>query len=156
MARRRHVEDRVLLALRRTIANSVLTNDAIARKAGLGVVDAQVLNLLGLSEQAMTAGELGAAAGLPSSTTTRVIDRLERAGYVRRTSDPADRRRVYVQAVPERLAALAGEYDEISAGMKEVLSEFSAQQLEIVAQFLEVITSPERRRLSPRTGGSPG
>jgi DNA-binding MarR family transcriptional regulator len=33
--------------------------------------------------------------------TTRLIDRLERAGFVRRVADPADRRKVIVEPVPD-------------------------------------------------------
>ncbi|WEX91820.1 MarR family transcriptional regulator (plasmid) [Sinorhizobium garamanticum] len=33
------------------------------------------------------------ATGLTSGATTALIDRLERAGYVERIADPADRRR---------------------------------------------------------------
>ena len=154
MAKRRDVEQRILLALRHTIANSVLTNDAIARKVGLSVVDSQVLHLLSLSAEPMTAGELAAAAGLPSSTATRVVDRLESGGYVVRTYDARDRRKVYVEPVPDRLAELAGEYDQIAAGMGQVLARFSAAQLEVVARFLEALTSAEHAQLSPRAEGS--
>ena len=44
--------------------------------------------------------------GLTTGAVTRVIDRLEQAGYVRRTTDPADRRRVVVEVVPERVATV--------------------------------------------------
>ena len=56
----------------------------------------------------MTAGEISARTDLPTSTTTRVIDRLEKIGFVRRTSDPADRRKVVVEAIPERLSDIPG------------------------------------------------
>ena len=36
-----------------------------------------------------------------------MVDRLERAGYVRRAVDPRDRRRVIIRPVPEQLAELA-------------------------------------------------
>ena len=44
--------------------------------------------------------------GLTTGAVTRVIDRLEQAGYVRRTTDPADRRRVVIEVVPERVATV--------------------------------------------------
>ena len=44
--------------------------------------------------------------GLTTGAVTRVIDRLEQAGYVRRVPDPADRRRVIVEVVPEKVAAV--------------------------------------------------
>lgn len=53
----------------------------------------------------MTAGRLGAALGLNSAGTTALVDRLERAGHVRRVRGAADRRKVVVE-VDERAAAL--------------------------------------------------
>ena len=55
---------------------------------------------------ATTAGRLAEITGLTSGAVTRVIDRLEQAGYVRRVPDPADRRRVIVEVVPEKVAAI--------------------------------------------------
>src|SRR5690606_7886612 len=62
---------------------------------------------------------------LTTGAVTGVLNRLERAGYIRRTADPDDRRRVYVvmeetaqECILEvygpfyqRLAALFGDYD---------------------------------------------
>ena len=53
------------------------------------------------------------AMGLTTGAVTRVIDRLEQAGYVRRTTDPADRRRVVVEVVPERVATVESLLDSL-------------------------------------------
>ena len=42
----------------------------------------------------MTVGRIGELTGLTTGATTRLVDRLEQAGFVRRVADPADRRRV--------------------------------------------------------------
>lgn len=137
--------------MRRTVADIVLTNDAIARQAGLTLVEAQVLHLLSLSSEAMTAGHLAQAAGLASSTATRVIDRLERAGYAVRIADKHDRRKVYVRPVAAKLAEMERRYEDIAEGMNDVLRRFSAAQLEVIAQFLEHLTSAERHPAGPET-----
>ena len=49
----------------------------------------------------MTAGELARESGLSTGAVTAVIDRLEKAGWVRRLPDPSDRRRVLVEVTPE-------------------------------------------------------
>ena len=59
----------------------------------------------------MTSGELARRTGLTTGATTRLIDRLEKGGHVRRVLDPADRRKVIVEmtAAPERVdRAVAG------------------------------------------------
>ncbi|WP_329290786.1 helix-turn-helix domain-containing protein [Streptomyces pseudovenezuelae] len=53
----------------------------------------------------MTAGRLGAELGLNSAGTTSLIDRLERAGLVRRVRGRQDRRKVVVE-VDERAVEL--------------------------------------------------
>ena len=76
-----------------------------------------------------------------------MIDRLEQAGYVRRVPDPADRRRVIVEVVPEKIAA-----DPVDArpGRRRRAPRRSADytdaQLELIADFLtqmEPITREE-------------
>ncbi|HEY7130982.1 MAG TPA: MarR family transcriptional regulator, partial [Candidatus Limnocylindrales bacterium] len=64
---------------------------------------------------ATTAGRLSEITGLTSGAVTRVIDRLEQAGYVRRIPDPADRRRVIVEVVPERVASIQSTLDRVSS-----------------------------------------
>ncbi len=56
----------------------------------------------------LSAGQLAAEAGLTSGAITAAIDRMERAGYVRRVADPEDRRRVLVEPT-EKAYAVAGE-----------------------------------------------
>lgn len=76
-----------------------------ARSCGLGGTDLYALNLLDL-DGPMTPGELSARTGLTTGPTTRLIDRLEAAGFVRRSPSPDDRRKVIVEPVsePTRLA----------------------------------------------------
>src|SRR5690349_2203278 len=96
-------DDRISLAMRRVIADAVLTNERIARGIGLNVVDLQTFGVLLDRGTPLTAGEISTLTELPTSTTTRVIDRLEKGGFVRRTSDPSDRRKVVIEPLTERL-----------------------------------------------------
>ncbi|HEX7834473.1 MAG TPA: MarR family transcriptional regulator, partial [Pseudolysinimonas sp.] len=105
--------DRIAAGMRSVIADAVLTNERIARGVGLNVVDLQTFGIILGSGRAMSAGEISAATDLPTSTTTRVIDRLEKIGFVRRTSDPSDRRKVVVEAIPSRLDDFQDAYAEI-------------------------------------------
>src|SRR3954463_12178382 len=75
---------------------TVLLHSAIASKSGINVTDMQCINLLQL-QGPMTPGRLAEAMFLtPGGAITAVIDRLEKAGLVRRRRDEADRRRVIV------------------------------------------------------------
>lgn len=52
--------------------------------------------------------ELIQSLGLDPSTVTKMLQRLEQCGYVRRSPDPADRRAVLVEATEEGQALKAG------------------------------------------------
>ncbi|NUO41585.1 MAG: MarR family transcriptional regulator [Streptomyces sp.] len=53
------------------------------------------------AREEMTAGRLGAALGLNSAGTTALVDRLERAGHVRRVRGERDRRQVVIEVSEE-------------------------------------------------------
>ena len=70
---------------RRYLASVVLFHlapDAV----GLGATDYQASSILDL-DGPMTAGQLASRLGLSTGATTRLIDRMERSCYLRRTRD---------------------------------------------------------------------
>jgi DNA-binding MarR family transcriptional regulator len=71
-----------------------------AERLGVNRTD---LNCLDIIQRvgSLTAGELAVQSGLTTGAVTAVVDRLERAGYVRRVRDNEDRRRVMVDVTPE-------------------------------------------------------
>jgi len=139
------LDERLSVAIRRVIADAVLTNERIARGVGLNVVDLQTFGILLDTGRPLTAGEISARTELPTSTTTRVIDRLEKGGFVRRTSDPSDRRKVVVEALPERLAVLQNPYADIVDDLRLLHAGFSTAELEVVARYLEAMApGPDR------------
>lgn len=85
---------------RKYLSAVLLHGHASARACELGATDLYALNILQLTG-AMTPGELSARTGLTTGPTTRLIDRLEQAGYVRRVPDPGDRRKVTVEPLGE-------------------------------------------------------
>jgi DNA-binding MarR family transcriptional regulator len=140
--------ERLAAAMRTTIANAVLTNERIARSVGLNVVDLQTFGVLLEADAAMTAGQLSIRSGLPTSTMTRVIDRLEQRGFVRREADPGDRRKVLVHAQPEKTAEFEDSYVQILDGLRVVHRAFTPAELEIAARYLEAISVVGTARLA--------
>src|SRR6476661_4371029 len=111
---------------RRYLSAVMLHGQAGARAVDLGATDLYALNILELNG-AMTPGELGARSGLTTGPTTRLIDRLEDAGYVRRVPVPGDRRKVIVELIDK-----PADLDEILAPARraigEILGGYSAEQ----------------------------
>ena len=96
-------------ALRRLISESIATHEVVAASLGLNPTDLRCLELAG-SEPEMTPTRLAELSNLTSGAVTGVLDRLERAGFVRRESDPSDRRRLLVRVDAERHAELEVQY----------------------------------------------
>ena len=136
MSRRSEISEAVGLELRRLIAGVVLFNTAMSESLAMSPVDGQVLHLLQLEGGPVTAGRLGELAHLPSSTTTRVIDRLEARGYVHRVRDTADRRRVLIHPDRQKARELEARYDEQTAAFRGALIGLSTADLEGAHRFL--------------------
>lgn len=124
-------------AMRDFMAHAVLFQDAVARSAGLNGTDLQAVGLL-LSSGPATPGELAARTGLTAGgAITAVVDRLERAGFVSRSRDPQDRRRVLVTADADAIAAAVGPaYAGVTERWGEVLDSLSDEQLAFANDLL--------------------
>src|SRR4051794_40893100 len=121
------------------IASAVLTNERIGRQMGLNVVDFQTYGVLVRQGEPMTPGQLAQVTDLPSSTTTRVLDRLEAKGLVPREPDPTDRRKTWVHAAPLDHAGVAAAYESIVRQMDEVHAGFTVADLRTVIRYLDAI-----------------
>ncbi|CAM5572183.1 hypothetical protein GCM10010222_31360 [Streptomyces tanashiensis] len=79
------------------------------RLRDLGLYPGQELMMMRLWDcGAVRQSELIQSLGLDPSTVTKMLQRMEQCGYVRRSPDPADRRAVLVAATEEGLALRAG------------------------------------------------
>src|SRR5262249_6280672 len=94
---------RVGVGVRGMCARRVLASDIIAGVFGVHKTDLESLDLIYLRGGACSAGELSQATGLTSGSTTALIDRLVKAGYVVREADPNDRRRQIVRIQKEAI-----------------------------------------------------
>ncbi|MET7298824.1 MarR family transcriptional regulator [Embleya sp. NPDC005575] len=117
----------------------MLHGHASAKACGLGATDLYALNTLDLAG-AMTPGELGARTGLTTGPTTRLIDRLEQAGYVRRVPSYADRRKVIVEPIakPSGLTeAMSGARDRVGT----LLRSYTPEQLATLFDYFTQATT---------------
>ena len=74
-------------ALRRSSAQGVIFGQTVANTVGISGSDLECLDFLNL-EGRVTAGRLAEVTGLTTGAITGVVDRLEKAGLVRRERDP--------------------------------------------------------------------
>jgi DNA-binding MarR family transcriptional regulator len=107
-----------------------------ADRLGLNRTDLHAINIIENSG-GLTAGELAKEAGLTTGAVTGVIDRLERAGYARRISDPDDRRRVKLEVTPRFYARADRIWGPVASDWASRLgARFTAEELERVTEFL--------------------
>ena len=123
-------------AMREFMARAVVFQDAVARSVGVNGTDLQVVGLL-MRDGPATAGELASRAGLTAGgAITAVLDRLERAGYVRRERDTADWRRVIVHADSAKVMEAVGPiYGRVGARWQEHLETLSEEQVEFAIEL---------------------
>lgn len=121
--------------VRRMGAQSVIVSQTVAARFGLNTTDLECLDLIQL-EGKVSAGRLATATGLTSGATTALIDRLERAGYVERFDDPADRRRVLVRIRKGSIDEIAKAYGPMQKRMFALWSGYSEAELAVIEDFL--------------------
>jgi len=139
LSTRKQVGEQIAVVMQEVISSAVLTNERIARSIGLNVVDFQTYGVLLRHGEPMTPGQLAQTTELPSSTTTRVLDRLEARGLVERRPDPGDRRKTWVHARPVEHEHIGAAYDEILRQMGEVHARYSVAELQTVLRYLDDI-----------------
>jgi DNA-binding MarR family transcriptional regulator len=124
-------------------------NSMVAGKLGVTESDLQCLFVLAHSGPS-TAGALATRINLTTGSVSRMIDRLLAAGHVTRRPDPADRRRVIIEATPESLDLVASCYEPLNDRLRADLDGFDAEQLVLLAGFgraAERSTEAEIRRI---------
>lgn len=118
-------------------AQNLLFSQAIAERLGINNTDLECLDLVrSRPDETVTAGDLVTATGLTSGAITGVIDRLERAGLVRRERDPADRRKVVVRATQSAEKAISPLFAPLHCSMNELWASYSDEQLTLLRDFL--------------------
>ena len=129
-----------MLEIRKFIAAAIFFNTQAAEKAGLGLTDMQVVHMLQLYGPS-TPSRLASWTGLSSGGVTVALDRLEKAGYLRREPNPGDRRSLLITLVPARLRKLAALYEGVEMETRRLLATLPQGDLEAVVRFFEVMLS---------------
>ena len=152
--------DALLTALAREArqysTSTVLFHQVIAERLGLNPTDHKCAEILSRTGP-LTAGELADHTGLTTGAITGVVDRLERAGFVRRDRDPEDRRRVIVQPAwgPEVERKVGGLFASLQASFAEICGSYSDVELRVILDFMErcrAMNHEEARKLRAPAG----
>jgi DNA-binding MarR family transcriptional regulator len=95
---REEIIQTIIDKFREMSTEAVMFHQALADEFGLYITDHKCMDIIHRFG-AMPAGRLGEMTGLTTGAVTGMIDRLEKAGYVRRANDPKDRRKTIVEPI---------------------------------------------------------
>lgn len=140
--------------IRQFIAGAILFNQKIADQVGLRLTDMQcmgVLDLIGPS----TPGKLAECTGLTTGGVTVMLDRLEKAGYVKRERNPDDRRSVIIHLNEKKLQKMGKYYEGVTENTIAQLAEFSVEDLSTIISFFDRMNSlPDNKTLSQKSSSN--
>jgi DNA-binding MarR family transcriptional regulator len=140
---------------RRNTAESLFLLQAITQRSGMNLTDLQCISILA-STGPITAGRLAEEMGLTTGSVTGVIDRMERAGYVRRERDPNDGRRVIVRPVSEKLELAAGSLGSQDRVLEELMSDYDERDLALFLDLMRKTTAMTREETARIRAASKG
>ena len=126
---------------------------AITRRYGLSHAALNALAVIEGQGEPMLTGEVASRMHITSGTITSLIDNLERKGYVLRSSDPDDRRRVLVDITPaaqEVLDELLPEVQQVALHLVDHIGQKRQEALlEMLAEIREAIDDLPRELPTP-------
>lgn len=109
-------------------------NDLVARRLGVSTTETQCLYVLSRFGP-LTPGEISRRINLSTGATTRMLDRLSRAGYIVRNPEPSDRRRILIAPAGDGIARIGALYEPLNADLAELLAGWDAEQLHALSEF---------------------
>jgi DNA-binding MarR family transcriptional regulator len=122
-------------AVRKSSALGVIFGQTVANRVGISSSDLECLDFL-IIEGRVTAGRLAELTGLTTGAITGVVDRLEKAGLVRRERDADDRRKVFIAIVPENIARIGRFYEPLQRAVQKNWEGYTDAELKLLLRFM--------------------
>lgn len=130
----------LMTATRKLTRSSLLLQYAIAEKMNLNPTDAECIDFL-MEMGPSTAGDLAKVTRLTTGAITSVIDRLQKAGFVKRENDPNDRRKVIITFIPKKHEKTKQYYAAMAKDVYELFSDYSISKLKLLTEHSDALTA---------------
>ena len=137
---RTSLQTRMIDQLREFSAGTILFNQKVAERVGLHLTDMQCMNVLDLLGTS-TPSKLAEFMGLTTGGVTVMLDRLEKAGCIKREPNPDDRRSILVRVRAKQMEKIQVQYAGVAKQFDAYMSEVSEVELETVARFFQRINA---------------
>ncbi|MFE6280881.1 MarR family winged helix-turn-helix transcriptional regulator [Streptomyces sp. NPDC057877] len=106
---------------------------------GLHATDVHALAAILDADGPMTPGRLREHLGLTSGAVTACVDRLERAGHIRRVRESADRRVVHLYYDTDARPAARTYFRPLATATRAATGRFTGDELAVVLRFLAAL-----------------
>jgi DNA-binding MarR family transcriptional regulator len=110
-------------------------DQAAADRYGLNRTDMRALDIVSRAGP-LAPTDLARLLGFTTGGVTTVLDRLQRAGYIRRRPASADRRRLVVEATQAAAARRAEVFGGLIGQTGDLLASYTDDQLQVIDDFL--------------------
>lgn len=135
-----------LIAQCRAVYDAIDQLDEVAaRKARISRSDLRALNALEVGP--LSPSELGKRLSLTSGAVTTLIDRLEKAGLVRRKPKETDRRGVLVEPTAKMFKLLAPLYRSVAEALIRTSETYSDKELQSAIKHLRDVSTAYQNAL---------
>ena len=129
------IREKAHRAGREMSARSVMFYTVVAERLGLGVSDLRAWDLL-LKDGPITASRFAELTGLTPGAVTGLIDRLVKAGAVKRTPDPHDRRKVIISVTTElRHGRTSVYFDSFQAAIARLYKDYTDDEIRFIERY---------------------
>ena len=132
------LQEEVVLSMLRTADQLAVPMNETLRGADLSLSQYNVLRILrGSAGEGLSCGEIAERMVRRDPDLTRLLDRLENRGLVKRSRSTTDRRVVLAEIAPEGLHLLEQLNDEVEQTVRKTLGHMPADRLNKLCELLE-------------------
>jgi DNA-binding MarR family transcriptional regulator len=116
---------------------TVIFHHLIGERLGLNPTDHKCLDVIIRAKMPMTASQLAEETGLSTGAITGVVDRLEKAGYVKRKRDTNDRRLIFIKPLLDKAMIKLGPiFEPIRKASMNLYSKYTDEELTTILDFI--------------------
>ena len=125
-------------AFRMLSTQAIMLHQAVADTLKLNITDYKCMDLIARLGP-MTAGKLAEESGLTTGAITGVVDRLEKAGYAKRTDNPNDRRSIIIELTldKKKQKEYEGIFLPLERKLEKQASSYTSQELSRFIEFIQ-------------------
>jgi len=132
-------------AVRSLVRASTEVDRALASRLGLRPLDYAAMNHVMSGADPLGPAEVSARLGISTGSGTELVDRLERAGHLRRERHPTDRRRVRLQPTDATAARVVDTLRPLLDDLDAVAAGFTPEEEQVVLRYLRAVEESLRR-----------